>query len=278
MKFVGLLSEISGLPMRICVGAVLAESQAPAVIPKSLRERIQGRGEHQEELEKFGSVPLEWPEDLRRVFAEKDGGQRGATLSVGPLEMRENHEHRSPGPETAHVSQNPLGSMGEEGKPRVSRTASEGTAYIKDFQESGSGDEANRSGGAVGAEDDDDDLQEIDGYTYYYWSVGRTPDMPIPSVEEDNHDPRPYAFVSLMPQPEARARTATTPEGIPLAVSPRTHMFIRGKEYDGPTYMPRSPIHKPRPTPIFSTPSYIRKRFKSLSLASDGEEEAAKEG
>lgn len=49
-------------------------------------------------------------------------------------------------------------------------------------------------------------------------------------------------------------------------------MFIRGKEYDGPTYMPRSPIHKPRPTPIFSTPSYIRKRFRSSPRVVGGEE------
>lgn len=47
-------------------------------------------------------------------------------------------------------------------------------------------------------------------------------------------------------------------------------MFIRGKEYDGPTYMPpRSPIHKPRPTPILKTPSCLRKRFRSVAPASD---------
>lgn len=278
VKFVRLLSEVSGIPMIICVGAVVAESQEYAVIPKSLRQRMQDLKEHQEELGRFGPVPLEWPEDLRQVFAKRDGGARGTTLSVEPLEMREHHEFRSPGGEATHISQTPQGTC-EEGGPRESRTASEGTTPVHDTQEKG--DEDNRSNEVANAEDDANDLQEIDGYTYYYGSNRLTPDTPIPSIEQDHYDPRqstPGRLTSgtdpdaspleLKPRPGTRSRTATTPEGVPLAVSPRTHIFIRGKEYSGPTYMPpRSPIHKPRPTPILTTPSYLRKRFRSMSPA-----------
>lgn len=203
VKFVRLLSEISGLPMIICVGTVVTENQAPVVIPKSLREMTQSREEHREELEKFGPVPPEWPADLHRVFAERDGAQRGreATISVELLEMRENHESESPGPEITHISQTPQGT-GEEVEPRESRTASEGTASTLDSRESDG--EHTIPGGLADPEGDDGDLEEIDGYTYYYWSMRHTPDRPIPSIEEDHHNPRQSAR-SLTPDTDPDA-------------------------------------------------------------------------
>lgn len=191
VKFVRLLSEVSGIPMTICVGAVMAESQAHMVIPKSLRQKMQDLKDHQEDLVRFGPVPPEWPADLRQVFAVRDGGaQRGTTLSVEPLEMRENHGFRSPGPETTHISQTPQGTH-EEGGASESRTASEGTAPVQDTQEKG--DEDYISNEAA------DDLQEIDGYTYYYGSTKLTPDIPIPSIEEYHHGPRQFAPRRLTP-------------------------------------------------------------------------------
>lgn len=247
VKFVCLISGISGLPMIIRVGAIVAESQEPTVFPKSLWQRTHDSEDHRGERERFGPVPPEWPEELRQVFAVKDGGvQRGATLSAVPM-----------------------GSTSYEGESGEDRTASEGTVSAPDAQESRG--EGNQSNGGAGADDGDDYVQEIDGYTYHYWSARHSPDTPIPSIEEDEHDPRCFVPGSPNPQPETREHTATTPDGSPLAVSPRTHMFIRGKKYGGPTYMPRSPIHKPRPTPIWSTPSDIRKRQKSPSTVSGDE-------
>ncbi|MBE3043341.1 hypothetical protein IMZ48_12380, partial [Candidatus Bathyarchaeota archaeon] len=104
-------------------------------------------------------------------------------------------------------------------------------------------------------EEDDDDLQTISSFDYYHpRSAPMTPenqaDQPYPSIETESQ------------------RTATTPYRSPLTVSPRTDMYMRSRRYTGPTYMQpreRSYIHKPKATPITTTPSEIRRRHPQSS-------------
>lgn len=134
---------------------------------------------------------------------------------------------------------------GDHDGPQTDESSREAARPSKSPEKSGSKDDDKTEKAAQpDGEGDDDDFQMISGYKFYH------PDIPYPSIESVSD--------------RRSQRTATTPEGSPLPVSPRTDMYIRGRRYDGPTYMPpreRSYIRKPVATPITTTPSDIRRRF-----------------
>ena len=228
MTFVGRLSRVTGLDMSIQVGAVINEIKNDSDTPESMKKKPD-KEDVREQVEKFGPVPEDWPEDLRCVFsgAEGSGGApREATSSSDAVPPPGDGDGLQ-----AHGSSFEAPPQSSEKSGDASETKAEKAP-------------------ADGDDDDDDDCQVISSFEYYHpRSAPRTPenqaDQLYPSIET------------------ASQRTATTPNRSPLAVSPRTDMYMRSRRYAGPSYMQpreRSYIHKPRATPITTTPSEIRRR------------------
>ena len=196
--------------MSIKVGGIVTEGGHMA---RPLMRDQHSHKDTAENTEYLRPIPVDWPESLRRIFAEEE----------------------------RHASRNRLSGAGG------ARPAAEHEQNVNDGDTKGDKPD---EGASVGEDDDEQDLQVITGYEFTY---GRKDcDVPLQSIEEGRAQEN---------WEELSERTATTPNGDPFRPSPRTLMYLRRQEYDGPSYMRRrslSPIHKPRASPIFTTPSLVR--------------------
>lgn len=247
-KFVGLLSEITGVFISIRVGCAMEEQE---IVSRPLR-REEGYRKEPEADTGFESLPEEWPEELCDILTgigEMNGdSRREATEIPAPLE-NEGSDRLEYHESSLEIGQS---QVHEGGDIKTEEAQSEYEAGMQYYE-------------AVNLEGDDseDDVQVTNRYIFDYQRSAppHNPDMPLPSIEEENAHTEEEQDSQNPPPSE---RTATTPDGHPLRVSPRTHIHIRRHEYEGPSYMPPrelSHIEKPRPTPIFSTPSDIRQRY-----------------